>query len=57
MLPTINYNLENLLQFLTKLQSKNNQNPKLQLYDYRMEQFVDIDLIEYDEHSGTILIK
>jgi hypothetical protein len=57
MLQTINYNLENLLQFLTKLKSKTNQNPKLQLYDYRMEQYVDIDLIEFDEHSGHILIK
>jgi hypothetical protein len=57
MIPTINYNLENLLQFLTKLKSKTNQNPKLQLYDYRMEQYVDIDLIEFDEHSGHILIK
>ena len=57
MIQSINYNLENLLQFLTNLQEKTKKNQKIQLFDYQTEKFVDIELIEFDEKSGTIYIK
>ena len=53
----ISYNLNNLLQFLTNLKQKSDTNHKIQLFDYSTERFVDIELIEFDEKSGTIFIK
>lgn len=57
MTQAINYNLDYLLQFLTNLRAKTSTNHKVQLFDYQTELFVDVELIEFDEKSGTIYIK
>ena len=57
MIEAINYNLDNLLQFLTNLKETSDKNHKIQLFDYQTERYVDIEMIEFDEKSGTIYIK
>ena len=57
MIQAINYNLNSLLQFLTNLKETSDKNHKIQLFDYQTERYVDIEMIEFDEKSGTIYIK
>lgn len=52
-------NLEELIQILEriKLSCSQEETPRVEIFDYRYEQFTDIDSIEYDNHTNTIKIK
>lgn len=52
----IEYDLDTLVEILKKFQQQYGNNLKVQIFDYRLEQFMPIDGIEFEEHSQTILI-
>jgi hypothetical protein len=52
-------NTINLLKDLLEkfLPYKERKSVKIQMFDYRYNEYVDIDTVEFDEETNTILIK
>lgn len=53
---SIEYDLDKLIEILTNLREHHGSNFEVRMYDYRTEQFMAIDHVEFEHHSQAILI-